>query len=144
MCVWAPTYRCNQHQVIYFFKFRSQQQTCKSDLCDICYYELKKWQTKGGLQKQPLGTAVQESWLYNPISQCTMTWAVSPQGSWKFHQRWHKEGLNTFFIHHSPFIIHGNHLKSQALKFTNVYKHVSSGSPWLLSIPGGALQMLND
>lgn len=32
------------------------------------------------------------------------------------------------FHHRSPFIIHGNHLKSEALKFTDVYKHGSSGS----------------
>lgn len=30
-----------------------------------------------------------------------------PQGSWKFHQHWHKESLNTYFIivRHSSFMV---------------------------------------
>lgn len=46
------------------------------------YHRLQKWRTdRGTFKKHPSATASYDSRLHNPISQCTMTCPVSPQGS---------------------------------------------------------------
>lgn len=110
-----------------------------SDLCGICYLTHKKWQTKGGLQKLPSGCGE----LRLSIMQSNLTvhydMPAFPAGIMKVSSALAQREPKYIFHHHSPFIIHANHLKSEFLKFTDVYKHESSGSGWQLTIPGSTL-----
>lgn len=74
--------------------------------CGVLSHD-QKGRTKGGLSTTPQSYSELDSPLYNPTSQSSMTCLLSPQGSSKFHQHWHKKSLNTFFIifHNSSFMV---------------------------------------